>query len=71
MEQTERNMRVLANHLRRKLQGKVPSDLLARITDAELVEQWKAHHETRLEAYKGKRERSHEKSWVPLWSGDR
>lgn len=48
MENT--SIRILARHLRRKLEGRVPTGILARLTDSELVEKYRQHHETKLAA---------------------
>jgi hypothetical protein len=37
-----------AQHLRRRLEGRVPAELLSRITDEELVKKYDEHHQTKL-----------------------
>lgn len=49
--------RVLAGWLRRRMQGTVPAELLATISDEDLIRQYQRHHEQKLERFKQKRER--------------
>lgn len=47
-ELTDMQVRILAGMLRRRLEGRVPSEMLARLSDADLVRKHREHHEAKL-----------------------
>lgn len=45
----ERTVRIFAANLRRRLAGRVPKQILARLSDHELVDKYHEHHRAKLE----------------------
>ena len=47
-EMNDRTERILGQTLRRQLQGRVPPDILATLSDADLVRKHREHHKMKL-----------------------